>query len=279
MWKGVLIASYCNRLFCVCGWRHTRVQETTHISVSLYTAPERSGTIINNLQASAEPSASSLAYFSWKCNWKRLVPNQPFSPFLFCWVYVLTNTTSILYFKSSAHTHTATSGVYHLTHTPGEHARRNVKLSDLNGVCFIHFAYCKSTQGFIKTLGLLQKSTKNFWGFLTSVWVSTCHHSYNKMEGLHSFFQKDAISRDCGNSRQVFTLHWVLAQGWTARLPHWKSNDIELCFRVIWKLNTFLRNCFCSDCQFSAWEVYDQIVSGRSFLLGSFNCWFSEDIC
>ena len=47
------------------------------------------------------------------------------------------------------------------------------------------------------------------------------------------------------------------------RFPLQEANVIGLLhFRVIWMLNTFLRNCFYSDCQFSAWEVYDQIVSG-----------------
>lgn len=62
--------------------------------------------------------------------------------------------------------------------------------------------------------------------------------------------------------------------------PLWKANVIwSLCFRVIWKLNTFLRNCFCSDCQFSAWEVYDQIIFGRDFYLGFFLLLRFEDIC
>lgn len=57
------------------------------------------------------------------------------------------------------------------------------------------------------------------------------------------------------------------------RFPLQEANVIGLlCFRVIWKLNTFLRNCFYSDCQFSAWEVYDQIVSG-GFSWDSFHFW------
>jgi len=139
------------------------------VSVSLYTAPERSGRIVNNLQASAKPFASLLAYFSWQCHWKRLVPNQPFCPFIFCCMYVPANTTPILYFKYNAHTHTATSDIYHLSYTTGEHARKNMKLSNLNGVWFIHFAYSKSILGFTKTLRFLQKSAKNFWVFLMSV--------------------------------------------------------------------------------------------------------------
>lgn len=121
-----------------------------------------------------------------------MVPNQPFSPFIFCWVYVPANTTSILYFESSAHTHAATSGLCHLPHAPGEHVRKNVELSDLNGVRFIHFAYCKSIQGFTKPVGLIQKSSKNFWVFLAlceSAHVQN-HHAYNKRDFFAFFLPK-----------------------------------------------------------------------------------------
>lgn len=43
-------------------------------------------------------------------------------------------------------------------------------------------------------------------------------------------------------------------------------------------LNSFLKNCLYSDCQFSAWEVYDQIVSG-SFQFGFFLLLEFETIC
>lgn len=116
-------------------------------------------------------------------------PTPAIFTFFFC-----VPATSILYFKYSVHMHTAISGVYHLPHTPGEHAWNNVKLSGLNGACFMHFAYCKSIQGFTKTLGLLQKSVENT-GF-SSVLCESAH------VGNHHTYNKKDFSRDCGNSRQ-----------------------------------------------------------------------------
>lgn len=259
---------------CVCGWRLTRAYK--NISVSLHMAPRRSGTI-NNLQASAKPPASLWAYFSQECNSKSLVLNHfSLSSSAECMCQLM----AYLFCPSNpvySHTYTATSGVSHLTHT------REVWKGE--------FWIYKFHSYFLLAVYLYMDFQKCWIFFrnqtrisgVSSLLCESAHvgnHSHNtKKDFLYSFFAKDEISRGCGNSSQIFTLHWFLVEGWPARCAHWKSNDIELCFRVIWKLNTFLRNCFCSDCQFSAWEVYDQIVSGRSFLLGSVNCWFSEDTC
>lgn len=101
-------SSYCfilQQIFSHCGSRHIRVQETTSVSVSPYAALERGGTIINNLQAFAKPSVSA-AFFSFsEKQLEEAGPKLAIFPFHFLLsTYVPTNTATILYFKSSAHT-------------------------------------------------------------------------------------------------------------------------------------------------------------------------------
>lgn len=181
---------------------------------------------------------------SQESNWKRLVPNQPFSPFIFCCVYVPANTTSILYFKSSVHTQSLL--VFTVSHTPlGSIQRRtrnhqNLIVSVLLILLTVNPSRDLNTHIHThtkKTSGLLQKIIQEFLGFLhfcVQKQHVENHHPCNSNECWYSlFFLKDDISRVHGDSRQVFAFHWVPVQGWIVRLPYWKPKAIELCFRVI----------------------------------------------
>lgn len=101
-------SSYCfilQQIFSHLWIKNIRVQETTTVSVSPYAAPERGGTIINNLQASAKPSVSAFTSASQKSNWKSLVPNQPSSPFIFCCVCMCQLTLQLFCTSNPVHKH------------------------------------------------------------------------------------------------------------------------------------------------------------------------------